>query len=265
MKPLLSLLLAAWFLAIPGIAPADAQSLDDRFDEANGSYHRGEWAQAIEQYAVIREQFGTHTAALSYNLGTAHARAGQSGKAILEFERARLLDPPDALSMDIQANLATVRSSLAEEHRRSSGEELYSFGNAQPVWARFFQSMPASTLRWSFAGALALLILLWMGYRTTRSTGRALGVLLTFTVGLTLISGTMTLGNHWTAEQVTVGIIVGARAQIREGLHDQAESQIVPEGLSVRILEGSMQRDHLRVQLTNGREGWMAVEDIEEI
>jgi hypothetical protein len=41
-----------------------------------------------------------------YNLGNAYARAGQSGLAVLSYERARLLSPTDA---DIEANLRRVR------------------------------------------------------------------------------------------------------------------------------------------------------------
>jgi hypothetical protein len=260
-----SLLLTTLVLAFFGVLPATAQTLDQRFEEANGAYHRDEWSEAIRQYAVIRDQFGANTPALAYNTGTAHARQGRSGLAILAFERARRMAPPNALAADIQANLAIVRATLAEEHRRSAGKELYSFGDAAPLWTRFFQTIPAPTLRWSFAGTLALLILVWIGYRTQRSRGRALGSLLTIAVCLTLASGFMALGNHWTTDHITVGVIVGVDAQLRDGLHDQAGRQSVPEGLSVRILEGSIQRDHLRVQLTNGREGWMAVEDVEEI
>jgi hypothetical protein len=41
-----------------------------------------------------------------YNLGNAYARAGKPGLAVLNFERARLLDPQDP---DIEANLRHVR------------------------------------------------------------------------------------------------------------------------------------------------------------
>ena len=262
--PSLPLLLVCLLVAL---APANAaaQTLDERFEAANGAYHQGRWDEAIRQYAEIRDQFGACTAALAYNIGTAHARAERPGRAILALERALRLAPSSALAADIEANLAVVRATLAEEHRRSAGEELHSFGNATPVWNRFFQSFEAPLLRWGFAGALALLILVWIGYRTRRSPERPLRAALALSACITLGAGLMTLGNHWTAEQIAVGIVVAPDAWLREGLHEEAGRQSVPEGLSVRILEGSMQRDHLRVQLTNGREGWMAAGDVEEI
>src|ERR1700704_5748320 len=51
-----------------------------------------------------------------YNLANSYARAGKPGLAVLNYERARLLEPEDA---DIEANLRRVRemSGLAPEAR----------------------------------------------------------------------------------------------------------------------------------------------------
>jgi tetratricopeptide (TPR) repeat protein len=48
----------------------------------------------------------SYSAAALYNLGNAYARAGKPGAAVLNYERARLLDPGDP---DIEANLRHVR------------------------------------------------------------------------------------------------------------------------------------------------------------
>lgn len=49
-----------------------------------------------------------HSAAALYNLANAYARAGKPGLAVLNYERAKLLDPSDP---DIEANLHRVRDS----------------------------------------------------------------------------------------------------------------------------------------------------------
>lgn len=49
-----------------------------------------------------------YSAAGLYNLGNAYARTGKPGLAVLNYERARLLDPNDP---DIEANLRHVRES----------------------------------------------------------------------------------------------------------------------------------------------------------
>jgi hypothetical protein len=57
-----------------------------------------------------------YSAPALYNLANAYARAGQPGLAVLNYERARLLDPDDP---DIDANLRHVREAvgLAPESR----------------------------------------------------------------------------------------------------------------------------------------------------
>src|SRR5271154_2724545 len=47
-----------------------------------------------------------YSAAALYNLGNAYARTGKPGLAVLNYERARLLEPNDP---DINANLRHVR------------------------------------------------------------------------------------------------------------------------------------------------------------
>jgi hypothetical protein len=59
-----------------------------------------------------------YSAAALYNLGNAYARAGKPGLAVLNYERAKLLEPNDP---DIDANLRRVRDSsgLRTESRGS--------------------------------------------------------------------------------------------------------------------------------------------------
>ena len=94
----------------------------DEFKSASGLYDAGKFADA----AAAWEQITPKTAAVLFNLGNAHFRLEQFGRAVLDFERARQLAPTDP---DILANLrfteerlgvaevngpATLRARLAE-------------------------------------------------------------------------------------------------------------------------------------------------------
>ncbi len=77
-----------------------------RFAEGNAAYRRGDYTKAAEAYeSVLRA--GYESAAIYYNIGNALVRAGDLGRAIWSYERARLLDPRDP---DLAANLAFARA-----------------------------------------------------------------------------------------------------------------------------------------------------------
>jgi len=81
----------------------------DEFKSANVLYDAGKFADA----AVAFERITPKTAAVFFNLGNAHFRLEQLGRAVLDFERARQLAPTDP---DILANLrfAEERLGVAE-------------------------------------------------------------------------------------------------------------------------------------------------------
>ena len=84
---------------------AEDSSLNTLFEQANHSHTRGEYQQAIDQYRAIVTNHGI-SAPLLYNLANSYAANGQSGQAVVNYERALRLLPGDA---DIQANLDQVR------------------------------------------------------------------------------------------------------------------------------------------------------------
>ncbi|MGC9152044.1 MAG: tetratricopeptide repeat protein [Microbacter sp.] len=60
--------------------------------KANALYSKGQYAAAAQQYEMIRQIEG-NAPQLYYNLGNAYYRTGNLGKAILNYNRALLLDP----------------------------------------------------------------------------------------------------------------------------------------------------------------------------
>src|SRR6267142_1398320 len=86
------------------ISSAFAQS-DTQFAKANQEFAAGQFKEAIDDYeGLVRT--GPWSANLFYDLGNAHFRNGNFGRAILNYERALALDPrhPEA-----DANLRITR------------------------------------------------------------------------------------------------------------------------------------------------------------
>jgi tetratricopeptide (TPR) repeat protein len=85
-------------------APVDANR-DAIFTKANSDYAAGHFRQAIDGYeSLVRNR--QWSASLFYDLGNAWFRAGEPGRAILNYERALALSPAQP---ETEANLRLVR------------------------------------------------------------------------------------------------------------------------------------------------------------
>ena len=78
---------------------------DQDFLAAGKAYEAGDWSEAIQIYESMIAHAG-FSASLCYNLANSYARNGQTGKAVLGYERALRLAPGDA---DVRRNLELLR------------------------------------------------------------------------------------------------------------------------------------------------------------
>src|SRR5688500_8636546 len=78
------------------------------FESANRLYEKGDYAGAAAGYQSV-VQSGKASAEVYFNLGNAHFKNGQIGKAIASYRRAQELTPRDP---DIRANLNFARGAV---------------------------------------------------------------------------------------------------------------------------------------------------------
>ncbi len=86
---------------------ADANP-SELWQRANNAYERGEYESAAALYEQIA-QAGYADARLFYNLGNAYYKLEQTGKAVLNYNRALRLDPSDE-NTKANLNLANART-----------------------------------------------------------------------------------------------------------------------------------------------------------
>ncbi|MBQ1969805.1 MAG: tetratricopeptide repeat protein, partial [Paludibacteraceae bacterium] len=80
-------ILSIFFVLLAALAFAG----QDKLNEANAKYKDGDFASAVSLYEEALKS--GESATLYYNLGCAYYKLGKLGPAILNYERALLLDP----------------------------------------------------------------------------------------------------------------------------------------------------------------------------
>ena len=98
-------------------------SVEDDFVVANKAYSEGNYSEAIKKYNEIWSKKG-FSASLLFNLASAQYKSSNIGQAVLNYERAKLLD---AWNPDIHANLAYIRKNtgLYEDENYKSAFSSY--------------------------------------------------------------------------------------------------------------------------------------------
>ena len=83
-------------------------SIDAQFDAANKLFAQSKFADAATAYEHIIAA-GSVSSALYFNLGNAHFKAGQLGRAIAAYRQAEELSPRDP---DVRANVQFARNQV---------------------------------------------------------------------------------------------------------------------------------------------------------
>jgi tetratricopeptide (TPR) repeat protein len=109
---LIILILLLVLIIVPcGVKAKNDQSAQEDFFEANRAYKNDQFQEAVDGYLKLIEN-GFENGHIYYNLGNAYFRIGDLGRAILFFERARLLIPRDD---DLIFNLSHARNQTVDD------------------------------------------------------------------------------------------------------------------------------------------------------
>ena len=224
--------------------------------DADSSYVRGQYQQAIAQYEALLKQGAS--ADLYYNLGNAYYRTENIPEAVLNYERALLLSPGDR---DIRFNLQIARSKTFDKIVPES--EMFFV-----TWYRSLVSM-MSVDGWARTAlvALAFTIVLLLVYLFSdriwlRKAGFFGGVaLLLLFVGANIFA--------WQQKKDLLnrkGAIIFAPAVTVKSTPaaNGTDLFILHEGTKVIITDSSM-KDWKEIRIADGKEGWIESKHIRVI
>ena len=249
MKMISRRLLGALLLLLVAGVCRGAQPTSDAIAKANAEYSAGNFRAAAEQYQAAVEA-GTRNAALFYNLGNACYRAGDFGQAILNYERALVLQPQHP---EGRANLH-----LAQDKARAL--------ELKPKW---WDTLLARATPNQFSIALAVSFWVaafcfagWMLAERRRSP-----LLLVLSI-LALLAGGVSVAALHALETGRRGsafaIVTGEKIQARVATADNAGSVLaLPPGSEIQIL--STRGDWIYATLPNDLRGWLPVASAQRV
>ncbi len=221
----------------------------EAFNHGNQLYAQKDYAGAAKSYEQAL-QAGPN-ARVYYNLGNAMFKAGHVGKAVLDYRRARYLDPRDP---DVKANLAFARSFrvdktpvLPSPFAAMMGAALHTLSHREAATG----AAVAFTL-----GALALA--LWIVRRWTATLVAAIAFA---AVSLWCFASQQA----WAAEVAAhPAVVIVPEAGAGSGPSDDAKQILqVHDGTEVRIRE--TRGDWLLIQLPGGAGGWIKKDAVERV
>jgi len=250
---LLALLLPG--LLGPGVAHAadGPSSPQTTFYHANALYKDGQYAAAAGDYEQLLRQ-GLASGNLYFNLGNAYFKAGEKGKAILNYERARRLIPSDP---DLAANLAYAQS--------LTGAAACTPALWQAILFPLAHRLPTQRLLWITSAAYTLLMIALVAFRLWPRRPRWLLSIAAGIGVIALVSSTSLmrrlLADDWQRQAVVIS--GGETASRFEPAANGTVHFVLPEGTVVRILET---RDTwVQIARCDGRRGWIERKSVAEL
>jgi len=243
-------------LAVLSVTLAGARDNDALWDAANTAYVNNDYAVAIERYDSILAT-GKVSAKLYYNLANAHFKAGDIGRAILNYNRALRLSPS---SDDIRYNLA-----IAQSYTKDNIGSVPVFFMLR--WLRDVRAMAGSNA-WAWMSLLTLaialaagLLYLLAGRIALRKTGFYCAI--AFFVLFLFSASNAAIGRREAADP-DKAIVINNAAPVKSS-PDAGSKDIfvIHEGTAVTIL--SRLGQWYEISLADGNKGWVLAEAIEVI
>lgn len=247
-----------WILILPILfftqwVFADVVSVEQ---QAESLYGEGKYKEAAEAYNHILSG-GLESSLLYYNLGNCYYKLGENTKAILNYERALLLNPSDGM--------ARYNLKLAQKGGVDKIEVL-----PELFLLRWYKSAETyfSADQWGYisVGLFVLFLAMVALFFYSSSVGiKKAGFTIGFFVLIFCIWTIVFAAKQNNRINDREYAIITAPSVTVKGAPDNSGTDLflIHEGLKVKVI-GSL-RDWYNIQLADGNEGWIVKSDLEKI
>jgi tetratricopeptide (TPR) repeat protein len=247
------LLLTAW-INIFALSASNSPASD--FALANQLYTQSRFDSAIRVYENILSR-GFESAELYYNLGNAYFKAKNIPRAILNYERARLLKPHDDeinFNLQLAQTMVVDKINVLPEFFLKRWWRAFSYLFPSNVWAII--SLVSFVVM-----LISLAIYLFISLPLLKRLAFYLSVLLLLLSAVSL-THSLSLKSERTAHNTA--IIMSPSVTIKSSPDENGtELFVLHEGTKVWIID--QVGDWLRIKIADGNNGWLKVSDIERI
>jgi len=226
------------------------------FEQGKELYKAENYVEAINAWMRILDN-NQHSAALYFNLGNAHYKLSNIGPSIYYYEKALLLAPNDS---DIKNNLA-----FAENARVDAIEPL-----PKTVFYKWYHAVSDLLTYDGWAIAVVVFsmsfVLLFLLYYFSYTEGKkrmffVSALLVVLLVGMALSMAYSTYGD---AIKDQPAIIFSESIEVKDAPSLGSESSFtLHEGTKVQII--ARDNDWVRIEIANGKDGWIPLSDLKEL
>ena len=241
-----------FFVLVSSIVSAQ----EDAIKEAEAAYTQENYSQAIELYEEILKVYGdSHE--IFYNLGNAYYKTGKIAPAIINYERALMINPGDA---DIRFNLEVAK--LMKVDRIDPIGEFFLV-----EWFRSIQNL-LSVNTWASLGIgcfilfIGCLILFFFSkWMRLRKMGFYLGIVLL----LIVVCSNLFAWNQHKAIVNRNGAIIFAPTVTIKSSPDASGNDLVVLHEGTKVFIKSSLGEWYEIELEDGNVGWIPQKDLERI
>ena len=226
------------------------------WNKANDAYSMGQYESALEDWLQI-EGSGEHSYKLYCNIGNAYYKTGSMGKAILYYEKALKLNPAGE---DAKINLQIAKLQTLDKI-----EVVPEF--ILSTWTKDIRNMMSSN-SWAYValGLFAVTALLMLLFKFAHTTGQRkfsfvlACVVMLFAIFAMLFSASLRAN----ANSEDEAIVMLPVSNVKSAPNATGNNLfILHEGSKVEILEEAGK--WYKVEISDGRQGWIQANDVEVI
>ncbi len=235
---------------------ASYEPIQKLFDEGNRSYNKGEYEKAYNTYLSIVKQ-GYESSDFYFNMGNAAFKENKIPLSILNYERAKLLNPNDP---DIDFNIKMANLKIID--KIDELPELF----YKRWWKSIYTAMSPNQWSWIavifiFLGCVGLILFVISTSSFIKKIFFWTAIVLILIGFIAITSANSSYNNRYMNK---AAIIFQPSVSIVSSPNNESTKLfVVHEGTKVSILE-SMNGWH-KIMLADGHIGWLRSSDIEII